>query len=123
MRPCPNCNQPVGEGMALCPHCGQDMRPFWNAAATQLEMEWKAVGASVEDADARRRRDRWNILFGFLTAAGLSCVIPIFMIGSVLSILLYFIMRKSNPAFAKGLGWGCLVGFFGAIAVCTHGII
>lgn len=119
MKPCPNCNQPVGEGMALCPHCGQDIRPLWNPDATQLAMEWKAI----PDFAAQRRRDRWNMLFGFLTAAGLSCVIPIFMIGSVLSIILYFLMRGNNPAFAKGLGLGCIVGFFGAIAVCTHGIV
>jgi hypothetical protein len=115
MQPCPNCNQPVAEGTNLCPHCGADTRALWHAGQEpEIEQEAPVYFG------ARRRNDNLQMLAGFLLALGLSCLLPIFMFGSILSLGIYWLAHRRHRSFARGVAWGGIAGFFGAIAICSR---
>jgi hypothetical protein len=120
MRLCPNCGQEVAESKAFCQNCGADMNTAWPPPP---EDGTKEAGT----AEPETRLLTGNAKGDF--ALGLFCsFILLFVAGLGLLVLpiIYLVLRnkfKPYVMFARGIGWGALVGWgvtLGAIAVCTY---
>ena len=105
MKPCPNCQQPVSLQAALCPNCGCILFPS--------VQERLMTGIAWVD-----------VFLGVL--AGLASPF-LALVGFVVAIVLYFVLRQTYTAFARGLligiliiaalGLGVLALCFGMVAV------
>lgn len=110
---CPHCGRPVDEGQRFCPHCGSEQPPL------------PMLGGGSEPAQTGRLLlgAAWaDVGLGFLTFI---LSVMLFGIGMLLSLLLYFVLRSTYPAYARGIGYGLLlvaVLLLGLLAVCLVGI-
>ena len=120
-RPCPNCNNPASADAALCPHCGAILPPtaasaVWPPPPSNSPPPAPFVQKLVTASESG------DVTLGI----GVTVLICIFGgIGLVASPILYFMLRPSAPFFARGIGYGFLVGaalLFGALAVCFYGV-
>ncbi len=115
--PCPNCNQPWPEGgAAVCPNCGYVRPTAWPPPpAGQTTAPPPPVSKTVTKGAAG------DILLGL----GISALTLLVGIGFVAVPVLYFVLRRQYPDFARGLGIAWLVGtvlVLGAVAACVYSI-
>lgn len=113
--PCPNCGQPWPPEVPVCPNCGY-LRPAGSSwlptpggqPATRPRLPSKLVTGSATG----------DVLLGL----GISALTFVSLgIGFLVIPILYFLMRRQYPVFARGLGFGWIAGtalLLGALAVC-----
>ena len=90
---CPNCGQPIEPERRMCPHCGHEQPPL--PVLTREKPRGQLVTRSA----------RGDVTLG-VTASVISMLLP--GIGLLAPLILYFVLRGSYPAFARGMGYGLL---------------
>jgi len=116
---CPNCGQPVTPDAKLCPNCGmvlpaaawppapQGMPPAPQIPVTPTLVTGKAWG---------------DITLGVILSL-IACAAG--GIGFIVMPILYFTLRRQNPVFARGMGFGLLAGIalvLGIFGLCIYGL-
>jgi uncharacterized paraquat-inducible protein A len=99
MKPCPNCGKIVNASLTFCPNCG--------AALKTSEPARLITSSEIGDA-----------VLGVFVA-----IVSLFLFGiGVLAIpIVWAVMRRTHPAFARGVGIAgltVLVLLLGAVVVC-----
>lgn len=113
---CPNCHQSWPEGAAVCPNCGY-VRPA--SAAWPPPPAGQAAVPQPPPSRLVTKSAAGDILLGL----GVSVLTLLVGLGFVALPVLYFVLRRQYPNFARGLGYGWLVGtvlVLGALAVCVY---
>ncbi len=112
--PCPNCGLPWLPDAPVCPNCGyvRPEIPSWpptpggQPGLAALPPSKLVTGSATGD-----------IFLGL----GISLASFLVGIGIVVMPVLYFVLRRSYPILARGLGFGWLAGMallLGAFAIC-----
>ena len=114
--PCPNCGTPWPENAPACPNCGRLRPAVWPPAP--------AGSPAAAPPPATRlvtRSETGDILLGL----GVSVAALLAGIGFLLLPILYFVLKRQTPTFARGLGFGWLAGtalLLGALGVCFYAL-
>jgi hypothetical protein len=108
LRRCPNCGQGVPEGVTLCPNCGAAVPPT------------PTLRGAPPEPERLMTKHRWlDVTLGLLTVVG---AFMLFGVGVLVALLIYFVVKKSYPVYARGIGYGlAFIGIllFGALAWCV----
>jgi hypothetical protein len=107
-RHCLNCQATLPDGAALCPNCGWDSRspyvsPLLPKAGSPVQMAYQEPGGNTV----------WGVLLGSVLTW---CLWWLFLAGPIISLIVYFSVRKDKPSFARGILIGILVGAIGVVA-------
>jgi len=112
---CPNCEMPWPLGADVCPHCGylRSSIPAWPPPPTSLVPLPALPGPKLVTGTA------WgDLTLGIFISFASNLF---YGVGLLLSPILYFVLRRSFPVFARGLGFGFLAGIallLGALVWC-----
>lgn len=111
MKHCPGCDGPIEIGITICPRCGVDTRALWEGGSPDAPQ----LNAAVQDPRQTRQ-----FISGFLLAVIMSSAVPIFLIGTMISLIIFASTRRNHRTFSRGVMWGMLAGLFGAAFVCSR---
>ncbi len=103
---CPNCGQPIEPERRMCPHCGREQPPMPVLTGEKPREQLLTRSAGLD------------VTLGVVTTV-LSLLFA--FVGVFAPLVLYFVLRGSYPAYARGLGYGLLVTlalFLGLLALC-----
>jgi hypothetical protein len=136
MRPCPNCSQPIADGIAICPNCGADMPAVWppppeGNASPDMSAAEKIIWVRRQvnkgfDYGSGTGFALW--LFSILALLYTSARnFPVLFVPATYALPLitllvwYFRVRRLRPYFARGLGYSILITvafLLGMLVIC-----
>ena len=113
--PCPNCGMPWPGDATVCPNCGyiRPALPAWTPAPAGLESPYLLPPINLITGKT------WGDMTLGVVVSFLSC--NAIGIGYIAMPILYFVLKPKYPVFARGIGFGFLVGavlILGALALC-----